>query len=592
MYRIDHYLGKQVVSQILPFRKENRMFLEPIWNKHHIERIEIVLKETLDAKGRTQFYDQYGVIRDVLQNHLTEVLVLLTMGVPADGASSQEGLRNKLAVFDALQQLGKSSAVIGQYEAYGGEVQEELNKTKDHVSITPTFAGVMVHMGNAQFDGVPIFLISGKMLDERVGYARVLFKNEVFCVQSPDAVHCRPRQIVFYFGHGDLKYPAILVSKNLFRPAAVAEGWKEVTEHEDVGLFGLALSDYHVHAPAAQRDAYELLIAQILQGRKDCFISTETLLASWGFWSPLLASLAHEFPRLYPGGAASGSMLDLQAHGRELAFVSEAVVIPQDGGVRVGVGGGGGPPSFQVMQGKFRARTWCRPGRRSSSTGWRRTCRRRRRRCGRAGSSTWRCRAAPARWRSSSGWRCTTTPSLAPHPRVDGGRALRAPDGARLQLPLAARPPAAAGAAALLQRPPHARAAQPAAVRGGGRRPAGLRAGHRPAGQRLQLPLRAAGRGLQRHTASLFRDTPLAAHGDRLVALTESPVKPHQRMSLTLSAINRAQRVGVLVTGKGKHELITQLSRVKDEPRKYPITGVRPVTGKLVWYIDYDALLG
>lgn len=91
--------------------------------------------------GRTQFYDQYGVIRDVLQNHLTEVLVLLTMEVPANGTSSQEGLRNKMAALGALQQLAKSSAVIGQYEAYSGEVQEELNKTKDHVSITPTFAG-------------------------------------------------------------------------------------------------------------------------------------------------------------------------------------------------------------------------------------------------------------------------------------------------------------------------------------------------------------------------------------------------------------------------------------------------------------------
>ncbi|XP_064160660.1 GDH/6PGL endoplasmic bifunctional protein isoform X2 [Anguilla rostrata] len=595
MYRIDHYLGKQVVSQILPFRKENRMFLEPIWNKHHIERIEIVLKETLDAKGRTQFYDQYGVIRDVLQNHLTEVLVLLTMGVPADGASSQEGLRNKLAVFDALQQLGRSSAVIGQYEAYGGEVQEELNKTKDHVSITPTFAGVMVHMGNAQFDGVPIFLISGKMLDERVGYARVLFKNEVFCVQSPDAVHCRPRQIVFYFGHGDLKYPAILVSKNLFRPAAVAEGWKEVTEHGDVGLFGLALSDYHVQAPAAQRDAYELLIAQILQGRKDCFISTETLLASWGFWSPLLASLAHEFPRLYPGGAASGSMLDLQAHGRELAFVSEAVVIPQDGGVRVGVGGGpGAAESFQVMQGKFRSSdmvsAWAEELINRLAADLEAAAEEAVREGGQfhlalsGGSSPLALFQRLALHHYAFPWRHTHVWMVDERcvPLTEPGSNFRAlHDRLLLQVRL-----------------PYFNA-HPMPVQLNQRLCVEEDGGPLVYERDIARLVNASsfhfvllGVGYDGHTASLFRDTPLAAHGDRLVALTESPVKPHQRMSLTLSAINRAQRVGVLVTGKGKHELITQLSRVKDEPRKYPITGVRPAAGKLVWYIDYDALLG
>lgn len=92
-------------------------------------------------QGRIPFYDQYGVVRDVLQNHLTEVMTLLTARLPMNLSSSEEVLRNKLQIFRSLLPLGKNQAVIGQYQTYKTEVQQELNKTKDHVSVTPTFAG-------------------------------------------------------------------------------------------------------------------------------------------------------------------------------------------------------------------------------------------------------------------------------------------------------------------------------------------------------------------------------------------------------------------------------------------------------------------
>uniref|UniRef100_A0A3B4XQP9 6-phosphogluconolactonase n=1 Tax=Seriola lalandi dorsalis TaxID=1841481 RepID=A0A3B4XQP9_SERLL len=100
------------------------------------------------------------------------------------------------------------------------------------------------------------------------------------------------------------------------------------------------------------------------------------------------------------------------------------------------------------------------------------------------------------------------------------------------------------------------------------------------------------GVGYDSHTASLFPGTKVDELGERLVAFTESPDKPHQRMSLTFTAINRAQKVALLVMGKGKHEMITQMSRVKDNPLKWPVTGVKPANGQLVWYMDYDALFG
>lgn len=95
----------------------------------------------LCRQGRIAFYDQYGVIRDVLQNHLTEVMTLLSMKLPKNLSNSEEVLNNKLQIFRSLLPVGKKQAVVGQYQAYKTEVQQELNKTKDHVSITPTFAG-------------------------------------------------------------------------------------------------------------------------------------------------------------------------------------------------------------------------------------------------------------------------------------------------------------------------------------------------------------------------------------------------------------------------------------------------------------------
>lgn len=92
-------------------------------------------------EGRIAFYDEYGVIRDVLQNHLTKVLTLLTSRVPKNLSNSEEVLRNKLHIFKSLLPLGKNQAVVAQYQSYKAEVQQELNKTKDHITLTPTFAG-------------------------------------------------------------------------------------------------------------------------------------------------------------------------------------------------------------------------------------------------------------------------------------------------------------------------------------------------------------------------------------------------------------------------------------------------------------------
>ncbi|XP_019957188.2 GDH/6PGL endoplasmic bifunctional protein [Paralichthys olivaceus] len=588
MYRIDHYLGKQVIAKILKFRIENKKFLDPIWNKHHIERVEIVMKETLDVKGRIPFYDQYGVIRDVIQNHLTEVMMLLTMKLPLNLTCTEEVVENKLQILSSLLPLGKNQAVIGQYQAYKSEVQQELNKTKGHVSLTPTFAAVLAHIDETQYEGVPVLLVSGKMLDERVSYARILFKNDIFCVQNHHSVHCKPKQIVFHLGHGSLQYPAILVSKNLFKPVLMDGEWKEVTEHRDVSVLGLPVSDYYVQTPTEQREAYEELISHIFAGQKNTFISVENLLASWELWTPLLSSLASSYPRIYPGGADNEDLLDFCLKGRDIRYNSEVVIISHD------QMGGTAANGFQVIQGKFRSAdmvsAWAEELVEQLAADVQEAAEAAVRESGvfhlalSGGSSPIALfhrlvlHHFSFPWRDTHVWmvdeRCVPLTELESNFYTLYNLLLQ-----HVRIPYFN--------------------IHPMPVQLNHRLCVEEDRGAQLYEKDINMLVNGSsfhfvllGAGYDGHTASLFPGTKVDEYGESLVALTESPVKPHQRMSLTFSAINRAHTVAVLVMGKGKHELITQLSRMKNNPEKWPVTGVNPAHGRLVWYIDYDALLG
>ncbi|XP_004678551.1 PREDICTED: GDH/6PGL endoplasmic bifunctional protein [Condylura cristata] len=593
MYRVDHYLGKQAVAQILPFRDQNRQALDGLWNRHHVERVDIVLKETLDAEGRTSFYEEYGVIRDVLQNHLTEALTLVAMELPRNISSSEAVLRLKLQVFQALRGLQKGSAVLGQYQAYSQQVRQELQKPASFHSLTPTFAGVLVHVDNLRWEGVPFILMSGKALDERVGYVRILFRNQACCVQdephwAAGQSRCLPRQVVFYIGHGQLGSPAVLVSRNLFKPS-LPQGWKEMEGRPGLRLFGRPLSDFYAYSPVSEQDAYSVLISRIFHRRKDSFITTENLLASWVFWTPLLDSLAEETPRPYPGGAENGHLLDFEFSGGQLAFSQQqlATLVPGPGPAPL-------PRDVQVLRAKYRdsplISAWPEELMATLASDIEATAVQAVRRAGEfhlalsGGSSPVALFQQLATghygfpWAHTHLWlvdeRCvplrdpesnfqSLQAHLLQHVRVPYYNIHPMP--VHLHQRLCAEEDQGAQAYA--------------------REIAAL-----VANSSFDLVL--LGMGTDGHTASLFPQSPSGLDGEQLVVLTQSPSKPHQRMSLSLPLINRARKVAVLVVGRMKRDITLLVSRVGREPRKWPISGVLPSSGQLVWYMDYDAFLG
>lgn len=185
IYRIDHYLGKELVGNISIVRFSNT-FLEPIWNRKYVDSIQIILDEDLGIEERGAFYDKYGAIKDVIQNHMLQLLALLTMEQPK--LLSGEPMRDKKA--QLLKHVKVVDSLIGQYEGYKKE------KGIDPKSKTETFAAMKLAINNWRWRGVPIFFRAGKMLDKKITKIIVNFKKtpclfERVCPSEADSLEIR-----------------------------------------------------------------------------------------------------------------------------------------------------------------------------------------------------------------------------------------------------------------------------------------------------------------------------------------------------------------------------------------------------------------
>ncbi|KAL2529070.1 Glucose-6-phosphate 1-dehydrogenase [Forsythia ovata] len=169
IFRIDHYLGKELVQNLLVLRFANRFFL-PLWNRDNIDNVQIVFREDFGIEGRGGYFDQYGIIRDIIQNHLLQVLCLVAMEKPI--SLKPEHIRDeKVKVLQSVVPIKDEEVVLGQYEGYRDDPTVPDN------SNTPTFATMVLRIHNERWEGVPFILKAGKALNSSKAEIRVQFKD-------------------------------------------------------------------------------------------------------------------------------------------------------------------------------------------------------------------------------------------------------------------------------------------------------------------------------------------------------------------------------------------------------------------------------
>jgi glucose-6-phosphate 1-dehydrogenase len=174
LYRIDHYLGKEMVQNLTVLRFSNIWF-EKVWNRDNIETVILTFKEPFGTDGRGGYFDKYGIIRDILQNHLLQVLTLMTMEPPVtvEGPRSGKAIRDaKVSILNAMPPIELEDCVLGQYEGYADDPTIDNKDTN-----TPTFAVIRLRINNPRWHGVPIILKAGKALNERKAEMRIQFKD-------------------------------------------------------------------------------------------------------------------------------------------------------------------------------------------------------------------------------------------------------------------------------------------------------------------------------------------------------------------------------------------------------------------------------
>jgi glucose-6-phosphate 1-dehydrogenase len=306
IYRIDHYLGKETVQNLMALRFANALF-EPLWNADHIDHVQITVAETLGVEGRGAYYDHSGALRDIVQNHIIQLLCLVAMEPPAhmDADSMRD---EKLKVIRALLPIGERNAgsvtVRGQYRAGnigGSAVPSYLSEIENGESTTETFVAIKAGIGNWRWAGVPFYLRTGKRLAARVSEIVIAFK--------------RIPHSIFDTSVGEISTNQLVIR---LQPDEGVKLWLMI---KDPGPGGMRLVYVPLDMSFAQAfkvrspDAYERLILDVIRGNQTLFMRRDEVEAAWQWIDPILEAWGStsEQPKPYSAGtwgpSASFSLL-------------------------------------------------------------------------------------------------------------------------------------------------------------------------------------------------------------------------------------------------------------------------------------------
>jgi glucose-6-phosphate 1-dehydrogenase len=307
VYRIDHYLGKETVQNLMALRFANVLF-EPLWNHNYIDHVQITVGETLGVEGRAGYYDTSGAMRDMVQNHMLQLLCLIAMEPPS--SMDANALRDeKLKVLRALRPMTaermESHIVRGQYKAGAskdGPVAGYLEELGNADSVTETFVALKAEVGSWRWNGTPFYLRTGKRLPSRVSEIVVQFRGIPHNIFGKTAGVANPNRLVIRL-----------------QPD---EGVKLDLMIKDPGPGGMRLQQVPVDMTFKEvfnvrnPDAYERLLMDVVRGNQTLFMRRDEVAAAWAWVDPILDhwKASVDAPKPYTSGtwgpAASVALIE------------------------------------------------------------------------------------------------------------------------------------------------------------------------------------------------------------------------------------------------------------------------------------------
>lgn len=277
IYRIDHYLGKEMVQNLMTLRFANKIFC-PSWNRENIASVLISFKEPFGTEGRGGYFDNFGIVRDVMQNHLLQILSLVAMEKPV--TLNPNDIRDeKVKVLRHIEPIKLDDLLVGQYVGNpNGQGEETLGYLEDPTvpnnSVTPTYALAALWINNARWEGVPFILRCGKALNERKAEVRIQYKDvpgDIFEGKG------KRNELVIRVQPGEALYLK-LMSK--------APGMKfDLVETELDLTYSLRYRETDVP------DAYERLILDVFTGTQMHFVRNDELKEAWRIFTPVLKEI-------------------------------------------------------------------------------------------------------------------------------------------------------------------------------------------------------------------------------------------------------------------------------------------------------------